>query len=173
MRKSLFIGLLAIFASTAPLQGKRLHNCVQLAELYRSEGAPQWPVATRTSTPDTTRQKKNDRTSRPAEINMFAFDKQLQTKSESFLLQNNTGYHITRITLKLVYKTVKGEMLDHRELTVECDILPHATKSITIDSFDRGYQYRYEKSRITGKKMGIPFRVSYEIIKYDICIKPE
>lgn len=166
-KRILFILALLLLLPGNETQSRRLHSCSELARLYRGKALP---VPLQTEKKDTISTRLEKKRFSESDIEIFGFDKRLQTKSETFLLRNNTDHRISLITLRFIYKTLKGEMIDHRDVTITCDILPQATKSITIDSFDRAYAYRYEKSDIVGRKTGIAFQVAYDIVRYDIRI---
>ena len=105
-------------------------------------------------------------------IEMIGFEKRINDKTESFLLRNNTCNLITRIRLKIYYKTPKNEMIDYREVTIDQEIHPHMTKQIEINSFDKNNRYYYIFSP-TKNNEGYPFKISWVLLRYDIAIIPQ
>ena len=104
-------------------------------------------------------------------IEMIGFEKRINDKTESFLLRNNTCNLITRIRLKIYYKTPKNEMIDYREVTIDQEIHPHMTKQIEINSFDKNKRYYYVSSPNKNNE-GYPFKISWVLLRYDIAITP-
>ena len=102
-------------------------------------------------------------------IEMIGFEKRINDKTESFLLRNNTCNLITRIRLKIYYKTPKNEMIDYREVTIDQEI--HMTKQIEINSFDKNKRYYYVSSPNKNNE-GYPFKISWVLLRYDIAITP-
>ena len=105
-------------------------------------------------------------------IEMIGFEKRINDKTESFLLRNNTCNLITRIRLKIYYKTPKNEMIDYREVTIDQEIHPHMTKQIEINSFDKNKRYYYIFSSNKNNE-GYPFKISWVLLRYDIAIIPQ
>ena len=60
-------------------------------------------------------------------IMVLGFEKTLSSKKESLLIQNRTQETVTRIKLRIVYKTPQNEMLDYREIFLDEEILPGMT----------------------------------------------
>lgn len=70
-------------------------------------------------------------------IMVLGFEKTLSSKKESLLIQNRTQETVTRIKLRIVYKTPQNEMLDYREIFLDKEILPGMTKKILNRQFRR------------------------------------
>lgn len=90
---------------------------------------------------------------------------------ECFLLRNNTPYRLSRVVLKMIYRTPDGQMIDYRTRMVDCDLLPRSTRKCEIESFDRSKNYYHvdsPPSRVSGR----PFKVSFQLLRYDIVIEP-
>lgn len=103
---------------------------------------------------------------------ILGFEKPLASKKESLIVQNRTRETVTRIILRLVYKTPQDEMLDYREIVLDEEILPGMTKKFTIDSFDENRQYYYYLTPPTGKSIesSYPFKITFNLLRYDIAI---
>ena len=104
-------------------------------------------------------------------IEMIGFEKRINDKTESFLLRNNTCHLITRIKLKIYYKTPKNEMIDYREVTIDQEIHPHMTKLIEINSFDKNKRYHYIYNPNKNNE-GYPFKISWVLLRYDVAVIP-
>ena len=105
-------------------------------------------------------------------IMILGFEKPLSSKKESLLIQNRTRETVTRIVLRLVYRTPQNEMLDYRDVTIDEEILPGMTKKITIDSFDQNRQYYYYLTPPTGNSIesSYAFKITFTLLRYDIAI---
>ena len=107
----------------------------------------------------------------PVAVDMLGFDKLRSETKESFLLRNNTPYRLSRVVLKMIYRTPDGQMIDYRTRMVDCDLLPRSTRKCEIESFDRSKNYYHVASpppRVSGR----PFKVSFQLLRYDIVIEP-
>lgn len=91
------------------------------------------------------------------------------------MIKNNTTDMITRVKLRLTYKTPQNEMLDYREIMLDGEILPGMTKKFTFDSFDENRQYYYYTNAPKGKAIesSYPFKVTAALLRYDIAVLPE
>ena len=105
-------------------------------------------------------------------IMVLGFEKTLSSKKESLLIQNRTQETVTRIKLRIVYKTPQNEMLDYREIFLDKEILPGMTKKFSINSFDENRQYYYYMTPPTGKSIesSYPFKITFTLLRYDIAI---
>ncbi len=106
-----------------------------------------------------------------AAIDMLGFDKRLGDTKESFLLRNNTPYHLSRVVIKLTYRTPEDQMINYRTQVVECDLLPHSTRRCEIPSFDTAKSY-YHVDSPPARSSGRPFKVSFRLLRYDVVVEP-
>ena len=105
---------------------------------------------------------------------MLGFEKILSSKTESLMIKNNTPELVTRVHLRLTYKTPQNEMLDYRDVVLDGEILPGMTKKFSFDSFDTNRQYYYYTTPPTGKAIesAYPFKVTATLLRYDIAVVP-
>ena len=104
-------------------------------------------------------------------IDMLGFEKGLNDRTETFMLQNNTENLVTRVKLKITYRAPNGKMIDYREVMVDGELLPHTTRQFEIESFDKGKRYYFHKSTGGNKKLeGYPFHIQFSLLRYDIAI---
>ncbi|PWM08089.1 MAG: hypothetical protein DBY02_04895 [Coprobacter fastidiosus] len=102
---------------------------------------------------------------------MLGFEKRLNDRTETFMLQNNTENLVTRVKLKITYRAPNGKMIDYREVMVDGELLPHTTRQFEIESFDKGKRYYFHKSTGGNKKLeGYPFHIQFSLLRYDIAI---
>lgn len=104
-------------------------------------------------------------------IDILGFEKRLNDRNELFIIRNNTDETVTLIKLRVYYKTPKNEMLDYREVVITGELLPHTTRQFETPSFDAEKRYYFVDSRTQNKKLeGYPFKITYDLIRYDIAI---
>ena len=106
-----------------------------------------------------------------AEETPQGFEKRLKDKNELYIIRNNTSYTITLIKLRVFYKTTAGEMLDYRDVILTGEFLPQTTKQFEVESFDKGKRYYYYESPDQNPKLeGYPFKITYELLRYDVAV---
>ena len=104
-------------------------------------------------------------------IDIIGFEKRLKDKDELYIVRNNTQYTITLIKLRVFYKTTTDEMLDYRDVVLSGEFLPQTTKQFEVESFDKGKRYYYYESPDQNPKLeGYPFKITYELLRYDIAV---
>lgn len=104
-------------------------------------------------------------------IDILGFEKRLKDKNELYIVRNNTQYTITLIKLRVFYKTANDEMLDYRDVTLTGEFLPQTTKQFEVESFDKGKRYYYYQSSEQNPKLeGYPFKITYELLRYDVAV---
>ncbi|MBR5532283.1 MAG: hypothetical protein IKU59_03115 [Bacteroidales bacterium] len=104
-------------------------------------------------------------------IDILGFEKRLKDKNELYIVRNNTQYTITLIKLRVFYKTANDEMLDYRDVTLTGEFLSQTTKQFEVESFDKGKRYYYYQSAEQNPKLeGYPFKITYELLRYDVAV---
>lgn len=91
-------------------------------------------------------------------IDMLGFEKRLNDRTETFMLQNNTENLVTRVKLKITYRAPNGKMIDYREVMVDGELLPHNNPTIRNRKFRQGQTILFsQKYRRKQKIRGLPF----------------
>ena len=104
-------------------------------------------------------------------IDIIGFEKRLKDKDELYIIRNNTTHTITLIKLRVFYKTTAGDMLDYRDVILSGEFLPQTTKQFEVESFDKGKRYYYYESPDQNPKLeGYPFKITYELLRYDVAV---
>ncbi len=92
-------------------------------------------------------------------IKFAGYDKALTSAKESFHTINETPYDIMGMTLRIVYKDMKGRMLHSREVTIEKKIPHDETRKIDIPSWDSQKSFYYYMSN-KPKRVAAPYKVT-------------
>ena len=83
----------------------------------------------------------------PDSIEIRGFDKPLYSIKETFLVTNHYSRRLTSITITIDYLDIADRTFNSRTLTINCNIPPHATRQLSIRSFDDQKSYYYIRSR--------------------------
>lgn len=99
------------------------------------------------------------------QLSFFGFDKQLNSRQESFFIRNNTDRTLKGIAVYITYTTPAGNMLHKRYLKLNCEIPAGETRKADIDSWDTQKSFFYVKSAVP-KRRATPFDVKFDLIAY-------
>lgn len=104
-------------------------------------------------------------------VSMHGYGKKYNQVHETFILRNEThNYHISRVVVRLRYVGKGGTPIADRNEIVECDMAPGDTVSIKIRCFDNSKHYYYHKTP-PRKEQGTPFKLEYDIVRYDVVVE--
>ncbi len=96
-------------------------------------------------------------------VRLSGFDKPLRSKYETMFVSNETNDTIYGLVLSLRYTDTRGGELHSREVTVECEIAPEATKQASFKTWDVQSSFYYKLSQKPRRSDGTPFDVSCQV----------
>ncbi|MDB4062335.1 S1C family serine protease [Vicingaceae bacterium] len=108
------------------------------------------------------RKKLNDKSA----ITVSNYKKPQLQDYEFISLKNHSANFIKSITGVLVYKGMKGEIIDYQIINEQILIPPNLAKQIKIKSFDQDNNYlSYKELDVTG---GTRFKLEFRLLSYEI-----
>lgn len=137
-------------------QSKAKTNQSTAAKVTTSKPA----ATTTTSTSTTTSSNANA-------ITMVSYTHTWLEETAKISLRNNTDKTITKISARISYYDMNGNMLDYRDITKEITIEPKMSRACTIPGFGADEHYAYYKSD-TFYSQQRKYKVKFELKSYTI-----
>lgn len=102
------------------------------------------------------------------QLRFSGYEKEINSKKESFLISNNSHDLIHGLKVRIVYLDMNGRMFHSRETSNKCNLPQGETRKIDIPSWDNQNTYFYYLGN-EPKKVATPFKV--EIIPLAVWIE--
>lgn len=107
------------------------------------------------------RKKIKDKTA----VTISNFKKEALQEFEFISFKNHTTNFIKSVTGVLIYKDMKGEIIDYRILNQELLIPPNLAKQVKVRSFDQDNNYNYYKNPFS---ITTNFKIEFRLLSYEI-----
>lgn len=88
------------------------------------------------------------------------YEKTLRSSKESFFVTNRSDSTVTRLSLDIIYKDMKGRPLDTRSVDLDIDLPAGETRRIDLRSWDRQNVFYYHLSPVPRSDHATPYRVN-------------
>lgn len=149
---------------------KQLQN--EVNTLKQAKPTVTKPIATSksaaaTTTAKTTTSTSTTTSSNATAITMVSYTHTWLEETAKISLRNNTDKTITKISARISYYDMNGNMLDYRDITKEITIEPKMSRACTIPGFGADEHYAYYKSD-TFYSQQRKYKVKFELKSYTI-----
>ena len=91
------------------------------------------------------------------------YEKTLRSSKESFFVTNRSDSTVTRLSLDITYKDMKGRPLDTRSVDLDIDLPAGETRRIDLRSWDRQNVFYYHLSPVPRSTRATPYRVNIRL----------
>lgn len=124
-------------------------------------------TTTKTTTPTTTPTTKTTTATNvdANAVTMVSYTHTWLEETAKLSLRNNTDQTITKISARITYYDMNGNMLDYRDITKDITIEPKMSRSIQIPGFGTDEHYAYYKSD-TFYSQQRKYKVQFELKSY-------
>lgn len=92
------------------------------------------------------------------------YEKTLRSTNESFFATNHSDSAVSRLTVRIIYKDMKGRTLDSREADIDIDLPAGATRRIDLRSWDKQNVFYYHLSPKPKAAHATPYRVNVSLL---------
>ena len=96
-------------------------------------------------------------------ITVSGYEKPLRSNRESAMFTNNSDRTVCGLMLDISYSDMKGRELHRRNVKLECDIPPRATRQIYWPSWDRQFTFYYHRSPKPRRGLATPYSVKCDV----------
>lgn len=97
-------------------------------------------------------------------VSMVSYEQSWLDAEGTLALKNNTDSVINRISIRLKYFDMKGNLLDYQDFFLRTRIEPGLVKKVNVSAYEHSRNYHYYK---TPEPLGSPlFKIEYQLLSY-------
>ncbi len=98
-----------------------------------------------------------------SKIKIAGYEKAQNSSTESFFVINESDFYLKGINLSIEYLNSNSEQLHQNTMTINCDIPPLSTRSLTVKSWDRQHLWYYHGTQGKHNNHCNPFDVRIRV----------
>lgn len=109
-------------------------------------------------------------TNMPADaVTVASYEHDWVSRDATLTLKNNTDKTIVRVMARIIYKSMKGEILDYRDIDKKIEIDSHMAKPITVQGYGYDLNYAYYRSQARATEPNRIYKI--EFVLQNIWVK--
>lgn len=102
----------------------------------------------------------------PKALTVVSFIQDWVDDEATISLKNNTNQTISSFSATIIYKDMKGNVLDYQEINEKMSIAPRMAKSFKIDAYGHDNYYAYYKSEVSYSRSDRVFKIEFKLNSY-------
>ncbi|MBR1625767.1 MAG: hypothetical protein IJ681_01340 [Bacteroidales bacterium] len=108
----------------------------------------------------------NTKNKNPKALTVASFIQDWLDSQATLSLKNNTSETIHSFKATIIYKDMKGNVLDYQEISKRTSIAPQMTKTFKIGGFGHDNHYAYYKSERSASMPDRVFQIEFKLNSY-------